>query len=506
MSQNILQSAIRCGIFERNISLKPFKERVAVQSCVVPSSVIKTDQAIYMLCEKNGESTFMVLTQYEKSLDAFTGESYTSHEAGVNYIIMECPVNHANAIALREALPWTAPSVLKGKESFGTGDRIGGPSQATPWHIEACDQYGVTPVLAQQSVRENKKTGRTFESVMDDTSWSVLRSGYKKPWGSDADHLKHMKEIDEAVRAGFTMFTLDPSDKIDNAADKDSDAKLNKKLAKLFEKSGNLEEFMARYRGVEGATDEDIVKSCVKYLGAIRHAVKAYKRLVDLKGEGGFNFEMSIDETLTATSPLDHRIIATELQREELDLFSLAPRFEGAFEKGIDYIGSVEDFTQSLKKHVALSKELGGYRLSLHSGSDKFSVYPAFGEITDGYYHVKTAGTSYLEAVKVIALTTPKLFREIYALSYDTFEDNVKYYEISANIAKAPAKQGFWGKKAATAITDNPDLRQVLHIAFGIVLEQMGGELRAALCENYETYRKCITEHLGKHLSLLTGR
>ncbi len=507
MSQNILQSAIRCGVFEQNISLKPFIERVEAQSCVVPTSVVKAGDRIFMICEKGVDSHMIVFSTHENSLDVFNGsESISEHEAGLDYFLLQCPLNHANAAALRDVLPWTAPSVLDCRESFGFGDRIGAPAQATPWHIESSLAYNVTPVLAQQSVRENTKTGRNFESVMDDATWSVLRSKFKNPWGSDADHLKLIEDIEEAAEAGFTMFTLDPSDLIDNDVDTDSDDVIKAKFDKLFEKEAEAKDYLARCLKFDGADEGLVIKAGVKYLAAVRHAVTAYRKLVEIKGEGNFNFEMSIDETLTATSPLDHRIIATELQRAEVSLFSVAPRFEGAFEKGIDYKGSVDGFKRTLEEHVKVARECGGYRLSLHSGSDKFSVYPAFGEITDGFFHVKTAGTSYLEAVKVMAMDKPDLFSEIFKLSWDTFEDNVKYYEISADIANVPDPERIASMDAVALITDNPDLRQVLHIAFGIVLDKHGTDLKSALKTHYDSYRSCLTEHLGKHLALLTGK
>ncbi len=503
MLHTILRSAIQSGAFASNVSIKAFKDRVAAQYSVESGSVSKTDTGLFMLRETEEQSSLVVLSQYETALSGFSGESLTEHEGGITYFALECPLDHVNAAGLRKALPRTAPFVLNSRQSFGNGDRIGSPSQATPWHIEVCAKYDMTPVLAQQSVRENQKTGRTFESVMDDVTWSVLRSGYRSPWGSDADHLKSLDSIDEAVRAGFTMFTLDPSEKIDNNADTDSDDTLNQKLNGLFSGNKEVDDFISCYSGCEGADTRSVVKSGVKYLAAVHHAVKAYQRLVELLGESNFNFEMSIDETSTPTTALDHRIIATELSREGVRLFSLAPRFAGSFEKGIDYKGSLEDFRSSLESHAALARELGGYRLSLHSGSDKFSVYPIFAEVTDGFFHVKTAGTSYLEAVKVTAVADIELFRKIFALSMETFDDNAASYEISADVTRVPDVSQLSGEEAVKLLTNNPDVRQVLHIAFGVVLNRMGSEFKAVLKNNSALYRENIVTHIGKHLELL---
>ena len=506
MLPTMLKCALRCGAFEKNISLESFTERVTAQHMIVESSVVKSDAGIYMIRNTGKASTLIIITQYERILDSFNGASATDNEAGVNYYGLECALSHENALSLRNVLRWTAPRALDTGCSFGCGDRIGDISPATPWHIEACRRYDMTPVLAQQSVRENTKTGRTFESVLDDATWSVFSAGYRKPWGADADHLKTLDEIEAAAGAGYTMFTLDPSDMIDYQADTDSDEILRGKLGMLFSTQSEIDTFLSRYEGISDAGEGAVVRSAVKYLAAVRHATEAYRRIAGIKGGDTFDFEMSIDETITPTSPLDHRIIASELALESVKLFSLAPRFEGRFEKGIDYIGTVDGFRRSLEEHAAIAGELGGYRLSLHSGSDKFSIYPVFGEVTDGYYHVKTAGTSFLEAVKVAAQTDIKLFRSILSLALDTFEENARSYDISADAGLVPAPSELSTKDAVEEITGNPHMRQVLHIAFGKILTTMGGGLRSLLRDRSEYYRENIVGHIGKHLSLLTGQ
>jgi hypothetical protein len=301
------------------------------------------------------------------------------------------------------------------------------------------------------------------------------------------------------------MFTLDPSEKIDNGADTDSESELGNKLNALFPSAAAAEDYIARYEGKYGSREE-VARAGVKYLNAVRHAAEAYHHIADLRGGAGFNFEMSIDETSTETTALDHRIIVTELLREGVSLFSLAPRFEGEFEKGIDYKGSIDGFRRSLTEHHRLSRELGDYRLSLHSGSDKFSIYPIFGEVTDGFYHVKTAGTSYLEAVKVTASEDFNLFRSILALSQQTFEANAASYHISADPDNVPPADRLSREDALRLITDDPDLRQVLHIAFGVVLQSLGDELRSSLVRNRGVYRAFLSGHIGRHIALLTGR
>jgi hypothetical protein len=503
--RQLLKEIVQSGILSGALSESQARQALSSKAGIAPASVSVSERGIFAYQERE-EGRLVICTKYPQALDGFNGETFSESFGGVPSYVLSGELNHANAEGLRKALPFTAPSVLEGRESFGMGDRIGGKAAATPAHIEAVRGSGLTPVLAQQSVRENQKTGRCFEEVLDDASWSVFREGYRLPWGSDADHLKTLEDVEAAVRAGFTMFTIDPSEKIDNEADTDSDDDLARKFDDLFRADEEKELFLRRYEGKHGATRRDVVRAAVKYLDAVRHAVNAYYRIGELRSGAPFNFEMSIDETSTPTSPLDHRIIASEFREKGIRPFSIAPRFEGEFEKGIDYKGSLEGFRRSLEVHDRLSRELGNYRLSLHSGSDKFSVYPMFGEITDGFFHVKTAGTSYLEAVKATAAIDMNLFGEIYSRSVETFAENVKSYHISADIEKVPPVSSFTSDEAIRLITLDPDVRQMLHIAFGVILKEMGEELRTALARNYDVYRRYIVAHIGKHASLLTGR
>ena len=123
----------------------------------------------------------------------------------------------------------------------------------------------------------------------------------------------------------------------------------------------------------------------------------------------------------------------------------------------------------------------------------------------NGFFHVKTAGTSYLEAVKVAAHSDIDLFRRILMLSIETFHENAASYQISADVNNVPEPSGLDKESAVALIGKNPDVRQVLHIAFGVVLNRMGGELRALLNRNSELYNNFLVTHIGKHVALLTG-
>src|SRR5262249_41986338 len=150
-----------------------------------------------------------------------------------------------------------------------------------------------------------------------------------------------------------------------------------------------------------------------------------------------FEIEVSVDETDLPTSPLEHLFFGMELMRRVVpNVVAVAPRFVGEFEKGIDYRGNLKEFTVHLRQHVAIAKYCGPYKLSIHSGWDNFSVYPIIGRACGDLLHVKTAGTSYLEALRVVARTRPALFADIVRFSLTRFEADRASYHIGTTNAE----------------------------------------------------------------------
>ena len=154
---------------------------------------------------------------------------------------------------------------------------------------------------------------------------------------------------------------------------------------------------------------------------------------------------------------------------------SLAPRYVGRFEKGVDYIGDLAAFEADFAGHAAIARQFGGYKLSLHSGSDKFSIYPIAARLSQGLIHLKTAGTSYLEALRTIAEVDVDFFREIYSFSRQRYDTDKASYHVSAEVAKKG--QVFrWGsmdcRKTMNCLCCLEDFhaREILHVAFGSVL------------------------------------
>src|SRR5260221_10107050 len=184
----------------------------------------------------------------------------------------------------------------------------------------------------------------------------------------------------------------------------------------------------------------------------------------------GVEIELSVDETDTPTSPAEHLFIGLELKRRGVKAVSVAPRFIGEFEKGIDYKGDLKAFEASLRQHLAIAKYCGPYKISVHSGSDKFSLYPILGRVCGNLLHVKTAGTSYLEALRVIARQAPALFLEIVEYSRACFDADPATYHISAVFSRVKAPSALSLIEREKVYLDENGGRQVLHVTFGSVL------------------------------------
>ena len=425
------------------------------------------------------------------------------------------PIDHANAEAVRAALPWTAPRLIGLAGSIGFGDRLG---LATPGHIRAVRGSGLACVLAQQSIRELTRTQRTAEEVMDAATWGVLQEGFREGFGADADHLQRPEDIDVMAAAGFRMYTIDPSAHVDEEADALDAAALTQRYAALdFDAlEASPEDMKGRYVGralrLEGGgevafDEETFARAAVKYGRAVAHTVMMSRRLAAV-AQGGFELEVSVDEAERPTSLAEHYFFAAEMKRLGVEWVSLAPRFVGRFEKGVDYIGDLDAFRHSFAEHVAVMRTLGPYKISVHSGSDKFSIYPILVELAGGLVHVKTAGTNYLAALHAIAQTRPPLFREVLDFSRGCYETDRATYHVSADVSKVPSGEAM-GDDELPALLDEFDVRQMLHVTFGSVLTAGGGELlgsriRDALLENEEAHYASLEKHLGRHVAALS--
>ena len=469
---------------------------------VYSNSVVQSGMTTYSLIKSGPLMTKQLVVKGD--LSGFKGE-VSSDKTQIT-----CGLTPENAAALRQRLPWLNAETLGLKTSAGMGDRLG---LATPGHVAAVKGTGIAPIFAQQSVRENERTGRKPQEVMDDAMWGVFQSGWQAPWGADADHLKLPEYLNEFASAGYTFFTVDPGDHVDQSADEASLSALRESAKSLpwDQLKTTAKEMVQTFAGqnftFEGTSldfdEETVLRAAVKYGRAVAHSYQMYQRLVDIHGNRPFDFEVSVDETATPTSIPEHFFIAHELKRLGVHWVSLAPRFVGRFEKGVDYIGDLSELDRTIGQHAAIMRAFGSYKLSLHSGSDKFSVYPIAAKHTQGLVHLKTAGTSYLEALRVIAKADSELFMKIYEFARNRYETDRASYHVSAELAKAPAHPN---GSDLPLLLDQFDARQILHVTFGSVLDHFRKELYAVLRAHEEDYYLVLEKHFRNHLDPLAPK
>jgi hypothetical protein len=472
---------------------------------------MKSEKDNYFFMVKGNKEKFLIVVAVPNLANKFEGENLEEKIVDENKLIMKkCYLNRLNLSLLREIFPHLNPSFCGLRASFGTGDRLG---IATPAHIQAFVGKDIFPILAQQSVREMSRTERNWQKVLDDAVWGCFEAGYIGPFGADADHVKEIKELKEAVDCGFTMFTLDPSDFIRNDIERLSKQELEqlnnqisngKKIENLYlNKKYKIDE-------QELIFDEESLKEIIlTYSEALNHVVKCYEFLKDYK-KNDFDLEISVDETPTVTSPLVHLFIVLELQRRRVDFQNLALHFLGDWQKGIEYIGDVKQFAKEFSLHAAIAKNIGGYKLSLHTGSDKFSVYPIFSQETDGLCHIKTAGTSWLEEAKVVAMKDPELYREIHRFALENFEKDRASYNLTTDLSRIPNIDELSDEQLVDFF-NKIDSRQLIHITYGSILKAKDNKgkyifkdrIYKILFEHEEDHYRELSNHIKRHLELI---
>jgi len=468
-----------------------------------PDSIKVNNNAAFLI-GKNSNNKYLFIVGDKKTCSRFMGDFLNnSIIEGSQYIIKRAPLTYDNMLKLRILFPYIKPVKCNKKASFGTGDRLG---LVTAAHIKAFENTDVFPVLAQQSVRELSRTKRTWKDVMASAMWGYFESGSCIPFGADADHVKEREDLKEAVDAGFTMFTIDPSDHIlelSSLLGRDLEYKYQN-----FKRKNSLEE---KYLGISiklgerkyYINEEVLMTAAVKYEKVIEKVIALYGFLKSYLKEL-FDFEISMDEIDEPVTPFEHYFVANELKEAGVMFNNLALRYPGRWEKAIDYMGSIKDLEVQLKAHVQISEIFGDYKLSLHSGSEKFSAYKTFSRVNNGNYHIKTSGTSYLEVLRAVVETDPELFRDIYTLSLESFEVDRSSYHLTTDTSKL---------KNINKVRDHnlkdylniPQSRQILHVAFGSILTNRTLKerlYRNLLCNESFHYR-FVRENIRRHLDYL---
>jgi len=407
------------------------------------------------------------------------------------------------------------------KYSLGIGDRFGRQGRAQLAAVVQAGARGVeiTPVW-NKSNREHVITRTSPESVRAEADAAVSALDWRRPYFVDADHIT-LKTVDPFIGAS-DFFTIDVTDFVGRPAPEP-----------------DVQNFVARYRryaardvipGAPTASPDDIAATARKFLPAIREAGAIYQRVEAAKGRGRFVTEVSIDETDQPQTPADLFFILAAIASEAIPLQTIAPKFAGRFNKGVDYMGDVAHFEKQFGDYIAVValavREFdlpANLKLSVHSGSDKFSIYGPMAHALRQHgagLHLKTAGTTWLEEVAGLAQAggaALTLVQKIYTQAHARIEEVCAPYAAVIDIDRrrlpSPETVRSWsGADYVAALHHdqhcpayNPYFRQLLHVGFKVAAE-MGAQYLQALDAHADIIGPLVTENLlERHVLAVFG-
>ena len=411
-------------------------------------------------------------------------------------------------------------SMRLGKYSVGTGDRFAHQAKA---QLRACFKAldrGVTvePVW-NKSNREHMIIGSEPGSVRQAADAAVKALGWKHAYFCDADHIT-VKTVDRFLPA-CDFYTIDVADFIGETAE-----------------TAEVEAFVKRRSGLIGSiqlagieekfsvSEQDLQQTAKRYLAAVKKAGEVYRRIVEAKGDGKFIPEVSMDETNAAQSPVELLLILAAIADEGIPVQTIAPKFSGRFNKGVDYVGDVAQFERELVLDVAAIAyavaQFGlpeNLKLSIHSGSDKFSIYPAIHRTMrrlNAGVHLKTAGTTWLEELIGLAeaggeglVLAKKIYSEAYAHREELCAPYATVIDIDPSQLPSPSEVQNWASEQYTSALRhvqsnkayNSSLRQLLHVGFKVAAK-MGPSYLELLEANEDVIGRNVTENLfDRHIA-----
>jgi len=400
------------------------------------------------------------------------------------------------------------------KYSFGIGDRFGHQGKAQLSAVMKANERGlsITPVW-NKSHREHTIIGTVPTDTRKEADDAVRACEYEGPYFVDADHIG-LNNVDQFIEAS-DFFTLDVADFITKPADR---ADVDSFVAKHDTYIGSL-----AVDGIDqsfNVTAEQVRAIADKFLLAVKQAGKIYRHIAAAKGEGNFITEVSMDETDQPQTPVETFFILAAIADEEIPVQTIAPKFTGRFNKGVDYVGDVAGFAKEFEEDVAVValavREFGlpeNLKLSVHSGSDKFSIYPPMAKALkkfDAGLHIKTAGTTWLEELIGLAMAGGdglSIAKEVYAKALPRFGELCGPYATvididTAELPTAKEVESWDGQRFASALRHDPSceqydpsFRQLLHVAY-----KVAAEMRTRFLEALDTYEDIIARNVSENI------
>jgi hypothetical protein len=408
------------------------------------------------------------------------------------------------------------------KYSIGLGDRFGHQGSAQLKAIIAASEKGVeiTPVW-NKSNREHITIGTQPADVRTEADSVTKNAGFKKAYFVDADHI-NLETVDRFIECS-DFFTIDVASYIGKKAE---DNEIDEFLENVKKYNGRMN---IGGTDLSFITSESLIRQIAeKYLFAAKKAREIYSKIEKTKGIGNFITEVSMDEVPQPQSPMELFFILKMLASENMPVQTIAPKFSGRFNKGVDYVGDPLVFAREFESDLAIIdysvKEFGlpeNLKMSIHSGSDKFAIYPYIGSIikkNDKGIHLKTAGTTWLEEVIGLAQSGDEALefvKEIYFKSLEKIDELCAPYSdvIDINVSLLPSKQEVskWNSKKFSYTLKhipgnsdyNPNMRQLIHVAYKLASLNIDDYFRL-LEINEQTVSQCVYENIyNRHICRL---
>ena len=400
------------------------------------------------------------------------------------------------------------------KFTFGVGDRFAHQAKAQIHAFQKAAEKGIEIIpVWNKSNREHLIVGSEPSSVQAAAAAAVKESGWTKPWHVDADHI-NLDTVDRFI-APSDFYTLDVAHFIGRPAPAEEVAAFVARHPELIDSPF-------------GTTKEKISEVASKYLVAVKEAGKIYRHIAEKKGVDDFITEVSMDETDSPQTPPELLVILVAIADEKIPIQTIAPKFTGRFNKGVDYVGDVAQFAVEFSDDLAvIAYAIEKYglpetlKLSVHSGSDKFSIYGAIRDAirkTGAGLHLKTAGTTWLEEIIGLAEAGPEglaLAKEVYSEAYDHKVELCEPYAsvIDIDYAKlpVPAEVDTWTPEQFTDALRhvqsnpgfNPNMRQLLHVGYKVAAK-MGNRYLDMLSRSEESIARNVTENIyDRHIKPL---
>jgi len=399
------------------------------------------------------------------------------------------------------------------KFSFGIGDRFAqqGIAQLQSFREAQFENVNITPVW-NKSYREHKTVHSNPASVRKEADEATSKLGWTSDYKVDADHI-NLDNVDEFIEYS-DFFTIDVADFINGKIE--------------YEEIEQFIKVNSRFIGqitIPGISEPfNISRDFLWYIGekflmAIQEAARIHQYIISKKGQN-FVAEVSMDEVEDPQTPIELFLILSGLAHYGIGLQTIAPKFTGRFNKGVDYVGNIDVFQKEFEEDLLVIdyaiKEFQlpeNMKLSVHSGSDKFSIYPSINRILKKYdkgVHIKTAGTTWLEEIAGLALSGGKgleMAKKIYGAAISRFDELTKPYstviDIDLNHLPASEEVNKWNNKKFTETLRhdlnnpdyNPEFRQLLHVAYKVAAE-FGDHFLRMVKDNEEVIGKLVTENI----------